>query len=181
MIHHIVDWHGQDHYGTCFQTRKCYPFEVLLPPCEYMVFDEDVIRSDELHKDEKDRIRHVINMFLEIFGMCEIVDTDHVPISAGNVRTVEWTILPPGKYPWEVAKQHLAEYFNNVPDGKKYTIQRRHQVLADYTPDFVAIGEESFKGMLCMDIHVGIYTVLSLTSLIMPHMYLRGNGKKRQN
>lgn len=76
----------------------------------------------------------------------EIVDTDHVPISAGNVRTVEWTILPPGKYPWEVAKQHLAEYFNNVPDGKKYTIKRRHQVLADYTPDFVAIGEESFKG-----------------------------------
>ena len=64
--YHIVDWHGQDHYGTCFQTRKCYPFEVLLPPCEYMVFDEDVIRSDELHKDEKDRIRHVINMFLEI-------------------------------------------------------------------------------------------------------------------
>ena len=59
-----------------------------MPPCEYMVFDEDVIRSDELHKDEKDRIRHVINMFLEIFGMCEIVDTDHVPISAGNVRTV---------------------------------------------------------------------------------------------
>ena len=89
-----------------------------MPPCEYIVFDEDVIRSDELHKDEKDRIRHIINMFLEIFGMCEIVDTDHIPISAGNVRTVEWTILPPGKYPWEVAKQHLAEYFNNVLDGK---------------------------------------------------------------
>ena len=156
--YHIVDWHGQDHYGTCFQTRKCYPFEVLLPPCEYMVFDEDVIRSDELHKDEKERIRHVINMFLEIFGMCEIVDTGHVPISAGNVRTVEWTILPPGKYPWEVARQHLAEYFNNVPDGKKYTIQRRHQVLADYTPDFVAIGEESFKGYVvygytCKDLY----------------------------
>lgn len=146
--YHIVDWHGQDHYGTCFQTRMCYPFEILLPPCEYMVFDEDVIRSDVLHKDEKDRIKHIINMFLEIFGMCEIIDINHVPISARNIRSVEWTILPPGKYPWEVAKQHLAEYFNNVPDGKKYTIQRRHQVLADYIPDFVAIGEESFKGYI---------------------------------
>ena len=71
--------------NICSPIRSVNRFEVLLPPCEYMVFDEDVIRSDELHKDEKDRIRHVINMFLEIFGMCEIVDTDHVPISAGNL------------------------------------------------------------------------------------------------
>lgn len=144
--YHVIDWHGQDHYGTCYQTRMCFPIEVLLPPCEEITIEERIIRSEVLKQDELNRVKHIINMFLEIFGMCEIVDENLQPICSGIVKNVPWTILPPGKYPWDKAKEHLKNYFNNVSDGKKMTIEKRHKILADYEPDFLAIGEENFRG-----------------------------------
>ena len=29
--YHLVDWHGQDHYGTCIQERWCYQRELVSP------------------------------------------------------------------------------------------------------------------------------------------------------
>ena len=143
---HIVDWHGQDHYGTCYQTRMCFPIERLLPPCEEITIDEIVIHSEMLKKEELVRIKHIINMFLEIFGICEVVDVDLQPISTRIIKNVPWKILPPGKYPWDIAKNHLNNYFNSVSEGKRNTIQNRHKFLSNYEPDFLAIGEESFRG-----------------------------------
>ena len=143
---HIVDWHGQDHYGTCYQTRMCFPIERLLPPCKEITIDEIVIRSEILKKEELVRIKHIINMFLEIFGICEVVDVDLQPISTRIIKNVPWKILPPGKYPWDIAKNHLNNYFNSISEGKRNTIQNRHKFLSNYEPDFLAIGEESFRG-----------------------------------
>ncbi len=145
---HITDWHGQDHYGTCYQTRMCFPIERILPPCEKMIVEDTVIRSEVLEKRETKRIKHIINIFLEIFGMCEVVDVNFEPISSRIIRRVPWTILPPGKYPWDKAKTHLKKYFENVPESRRMTIKRRHKILSEYAPDFLAIGEESFKGYI---------------------------------
>lgn len=144
--YHIVDWHGQDHYGTCYQTRMCYPIEVLLPPCEEIIIDKEVIRSNILINKDLNRVKHIINMFLEIFGMCEIVDSNLQPVTSKNIKTVPWRILPPGKYPWDKAKRHLDDYLKRLPNNKKNTIQKRHKILSDFNPDFLAIGEESFRG-----------------------------------
>lgn len=85
-------------------------------------------------------------MFLEIFGICEVVDVDLQPISTRIIKNVPWKILPPGKYPWDIAKNHLNNYFNSISEGKRNTIQNRHKFLSNYEPDFLAIGEESFRG-----------------------------------
>lgn len=61
--YHVIDWHGQDHYGTCYQTRMCFPIEVLLPPCEEITIEERIIRSEVLKQDELNRVKHIINMF----------------------------------------------------------------------------------------------------------------------
>ena len=143
---HIIDWHGQDHYGTCYQTRMCFPIQTVLPPCEEITIDETIIRSEILRKKDYDRIKHVINMFLEIFGVCEVVDANLQSISTTTIKHIPWKILPPGKYPWEKAKEYLKNYFNSVPESKIKTIQKRHKFLAKYEPDFVAVGEESFNG-----------------------------------
>lgn len=144
--YHITDWHGQDHYGTCYQTRMCFPVEQILPPCEKIIIENTIIRSEVLEKNQAERIKRIINIFLEIFGICEIVDIDYEPISSRIVRTVPWTILPPGKYPWDRAKVLLKKYFDTVPESKRNTIQRRHKILSEYEPDFLAIGTESFRG-----------------------------------
>lgn len=44
---HIVDWHGKDHYRTCYQTRMCHPRELLLPPCESIIIDGEIIRLQQ--------------------------------------------------------------------------------------------------------------------------------------
>ena len=55
--YHIVDWHGNDHYGTCWQSRWCYQRE-LIPPTELAFVIEDVLAVHDtiqldahIHKD----------------------------------------------------------------------------------------------------------------------------------
>jgi hypothetical protein len=42
--YHIVDWHGTDHYGTCFQSRMCYSKEYIFPLLAEIVFDNEKLR-----------------------------------------------------------------------------------------------------------------------------------------
>lgn len=68
--YHCVDWHGYDHYGTCFQTRDCYP-RTRIPPQSIELSIENRILVSPLfvyHTDYFDRIKLTINMFLEMFG-----------------------------------------------------------------------------------------------------------------
>ena len=60
-------------------------------------------------------LKHTINMFLEVFGYCEIVDKDENPIGQKiKIKEVSWRILPPGKYPWERAEKALDDYFEKA-------------------------------------------------------------------
>ena len=146
--YHIVDWHGTDFYGSCYEHRMCYQVETILPPCEELIIEEKIIRSRKLYKSDKDSIKHVINMFLEIFGICEILNTEFQPISSQVIRQIPWTILPPGKYPWEMVQDRLKHCFATVHKEEKYTIERRHKIITMYEPSFVAVGEYGFSGYI---------------------------------
>ena len=144
---HIVDWHGQDHYGTCFPILTCFPKEFILPPLETITFKDNYIHSRKINIQEKESIKHIINMFLEIFGNC-IISEDIGQMMHQNIeiKTVQWKLLPPGKYPWERAEKELTNYFNKIPSNKKNVIENRHKIITRKTPDFMAIGEDSFNG-----------------------------------
>lgn len=145
--YHIVDWHGTDHYGTCFQTRMCYPKEHVLPPLAKIILDNQMLRSELLTKAEVDLLKHTINMFLEVFGYCEIVDKDEHPIGQRTkIKEVSWRILPPGKYPWERAEKALDDYFEKAPCKNKEVLRNNHKAFSEYEPDFLAVGENSFNG-----------------------------------
>lgn len=94
-------------------------------------------------------LKHTINMFLEVFGYCEIVDKDENPIGQKTkikIKEVSWRILPPGKYPWERAEKALDDYFEKAPGKNKEVLRNNHKTFAKYEPDFIAIGENSFNG-----------------------------------
>ncbi len=143
---HTVDWHGGDHYGTCIQARLCYPKEIIPPPCAEIVIDRDRIRSEKINKNDLDYAKHVINMFLEIFGFCIISDEKFETATVKNIRKVPWNILPPGKYPWDRVKRDIKEYFERIPNSRKKTVEGRHRIISHYQPDFVAVGQNSFNG-----------------------------------
>lgn len=145
--YHVVDWHGEDHYGTCFQTRKCYPKGIIEPPLEGIILDNGRIRSELVSIVEKKRLRHIINMFLEIFNYCEILDENDKSINKNiKIKTISWKILPPGKYPWDKAKNELKHYFENTAEKNKRVLLNRHKTISEYNPDFMAIGQDSFAG-----------------------------------
>jgi len=145
--YHIVDWHGTDHYGTCFQNRMCYPKEYIFPPLSRIIRDSGKLRSELLTKADVELLKHTINMFLEVFGYCEIVDKDENPIGQKiKIKEVSWRILPPGKYPWERAEKALDDYFEKAPGKNKEVLRNNHKTFAKYEPDFLAIGENSFNG-----------------------------------
>lgn len=144
---HIIDWHGADHYGTCFQSRMCYPKDYIDPPLIRIILDNGKLRSNLLTKANAELLKHTINVFLEVFGRCEIIDKDENPIGQmTRIKEVSWRILPPGKYPWDRAEKELNEYFEKVPVKNKEVLRNNHKTFAKYEPDFLAIGVNSFNG-----------------------------------
>lgn len=145
--YHVVDWHGQDHYGTCYPTIECYPKEFIFPPLERMTLGKDYIKSRLFEIEEDALIKHVINMFLEVFGNCILTDNVECPmVKEMKVKTVRWRILPPGKYPWDKAEKELDEYFSKVKTTQKAMVEKRHKHITKNAPDFMAIGEDCFNG-----------------------------------
>ncbi len=145
--YHVVDWHGNDHYGTCFQTRMCYPKKQILPPLIEIIYEREKLISNQMTMTEPEIVKHTINMFLELFGYCEIIDVDKKSIvKTPKVKMVSWKILPPGKYPWEKVEKALEDYFVNAPGKNKNVLRNNHKELSQLEPDFLAIGENSFNG-----------------------------------
>lgn len=144
--YHVVDWHGNDHYGSCSVSRMCYPKTWVLPPEEEILFTTDYIKSMPLKINELNRIKHVVNMFLELFGYCEIVDSNSIPIPSRIIRRIPWKILPPGEYPWEKIEAEL--HNNRTFNSKKHSIERGVEILRSYHPEFCAIGIDNFNGYI---------------------------------
>lgn len=145
--YHVVDWHGNDHYGICFQTRMCYPKIQILPPLVEITYEREKFISEQMTMSNPEIVKHTINIFLELFGYCEIIDADKKSIvKTAKIKKVPWKILPSGKYPWEKVEKALEDYFVEAPEKNKNALRNNHRELSQLEPDFLAIGENSFNG-----------------------------------
>lgn len=145
--YHVVDWHGTDHYGTCIQDKMCYPKEYVFPPLVKLNLYDKKIISDKISINDTEQLKNTINVFVEIFGYCELIDKDSNSIGEKvKIQEVTWEILPKGKYPWERAENVLEKYFETAPEKNKHILKNNHRTFAEYEPDFLAIGENSFNG-----------------------------------
>lgn len=146
--YHIVDWHGNDHYGTCYQSRMCYKRNFINPLEIELTYSNGFIVSPILKKckENEDTIKHIINMFLEMFGNCEILTEDFNIKGTKVVKRLQWTVLPKGEYPWEKAKEYLDVILDSTPNRYKRIIKNRHRIISNKVPDFMAIGDQGFYG-----------------------------------
>jgi len=98
--------------------------------------------NDDLEKDAL----HKINIFLEIFGFCDILNEDQVPVLK-NLRTLNWTILPPGKRPWEEQRKLLKPVFDAIKDKRTQPVMdSRFEEINSLGADFTASGNQGFQG-----------------------------------
>lgn len=109
--------------------------------------NEKIISSDILTVNENNKkiIKHTINLFLELFGDCQIVDDEFLSRQKTKIKKVKWNILPQGIMPWSSLKNSLVDLLDKIEVENKEDTLRRFEYLNSFSPDFVATGNGGFN------------------------------------
>jgi hypothetical protein len=91
-------------------------------------------------------ILHVINLFLELFSECNVLTEELEAVTIAPVRRLNWRILPPGRRPWNEVREEVEPIISQATEGNQRVIRARFQAIAQYNPEFVAIGHAGFRG-----------------------------------
>ncbi len=142
----LKDYHGNWHEGFCYHTRKCYQRELLMPQLETVILDEELIRSKIIKKSSSQKLKTIINIFLEIFGYCYILDKDELPLKYTNIKKVDWQIFPSGEYPWDKMDSIFKKYCSKLDNKHRPVIERRKDIISKYNPDSTILGYSGFNG-----------------------------------
>lgn len=89
---------------------------------------------------------HVVNLFLEIVGYCQILTTNLGEVIQAPIRHLNWKLLPAGKRTWAQLRPDIADVIKRARGGNQPVIEHRLEVINSYEPDFVAIGLAGFAG-----------------------------------
>ena len=145
----LKDWGGYEHSGYSDIYRYAYP-RVEVAPTNI----EFVLRTDEKDNkyiianfddtNNKDRVKLIINMFLEIFGFCELFDKEYNLIKASNrIKRCNWEILPKGiKLDSLMNKKHK----NKSNENKKSFEEYRFNTIESYGSNDIFCGTGGFTG-----------------------------------
>lgn len=149
----IRDWRGNTH--TVFMPYERFQRIPIAAPCIELQIrngadNNPVLVAPSLIKNGRNMsiIKHVINLFLEVFGECELLQSNLLPAFNVQLTKLNWNIFPAGNYPWQVLAPRIQGIINAVNQQHRTVIQRRIQRISDHTPNFVATGNAGFKGYM---------------------------------
>ncbi len=157
------EWTWQEYHGpynTVEQSKivdvpyKRYPRTFVEPPSvelslaikegNLLVISPTITFSPE----NEELILHTINIFLEIFNECHILNDDLQEIIKAPVRRLNWEILPQGRRPWGELRPLISNVIDELPEGNKKVIDKRIEAINEHEPEFVAVGRAGFTGYL---------------------------------
>jgi|TARA_R110002124_G_scaffold22412_3_gene84657 hypothetical protein len=142
---------SEEHVEERDVYRDCYPRELVPPPSEELTYihaagghawvtSRDFIVSPE----NMDAIKHVINLLLELFAVCHIVDAQQQLIKTPNVKRVHWKMLPSGQHPWTVLRPYVEERVrSNSADIQDVIFNRQRHILS-HSPQTCVVGSGGF-------------------------------------
>lgn len=149
----IKDWRGN--YHTVDIPYKRYPrTPIPAPEVELTVVqgsnNQKIIRSPLCRKGvtPDHEIIHIINLFLELFSECDTLQANLVPVFNVPITRLNWDMLPPGNYPWNILKNNVQRTIGNVQINRRRIIERRLETISNHTPNFVAVGNAGFRGYI---------------------------------
>jgi len=130
-----------------------YPRTLIPPPGVEISVGEDVAGHEIVRAPEivflprnEDALKHHVNLFLELFGECEVLSGDLEPRLAPELRRLNWKILPPGKHPWSRLQRELEPVLNEAKRGNRPVVSHRLEFLGGFGPEFAAVGLGGFSG-----------------------------------
>lgn len=149
---YIKDWHGDYHYVDIPGER--YQRKHINAPLQEIsliaIGNKNYAISDLLPNtpEGKELIKHVVNLFLEFFGVCEILNMNKCPeVATAKLKRANWQIIPEGEIVWERVNQiagNIQDPKENVGQLQKY----RFKTIIQYKPDLVYYGKGGFHGYL---------------------------------
>lgn len=132
---------------------KRYPRKYITPPAVELSIvantkGERLIAAKPIAytPDNEAQILHILNIFLEIFGACEVRSQNLEEIITAPITRLNWTILPKGKLPWRELKSLVESVISSLPRGNRAVIDKRFETINAHEPEFVAIGRAGFSG-----------------------------------
>jgi len=148
----IKDWHGNYHSVSTSMRYKRFQTELIDAPSQELTIleneeKEKIVSSNMLTVTNvnKELIKHTVNLFLELFGECNIVDDEFLSRQKTPIKRVSWNILPRGIMPWKQIKEPLLELLDKTDIESKYDTLKRFEFINDFAPDFVATGNGGFN------------------------------------
>ena len=87
-----------------------------------------------------------MNLFLEIFGECQIFKDNLDEIIKVKSIRLNWEVLPPGEIPWGRLREELFPFIKKIPQIKQKAIEERFKILNSYNPSLHAYGKAGFRG-----------------------------------
>lgn len=130
---------------------KRYP-RTMIPPqsIELTVIsnnNELMIISPEIkfNEENEDMIIHMVNLFLEIFGECQVFDIKNNPVIIPKLIKLNWEILPKGKMPWGKRRKQISKFIDRATGENKKVIDKRLEFINGHGPDFSAMGSGGFN------------------------------------
>lgn len=152
-------WAG--YWGTETQSKivdvpyQRYPRTLVPPPSVELSIVKNtqgqkyVIAAKQTRDFKKpDDLLHTINVFLEIFGSCQILSENLEGYAIKNLRRLNWKILPPGKWPWKKVKKEVSPLIERASEKNQVVIRYRLEKITEYEPEFTAVGQAGFLGYL---------------------------------
>lgn len=94
-----------------------------------------------------DGILNYVNIFLEIFGECNIFDED-LEIMAHNIKKVNWKIFPSGHLDPDFFINNVNPVLSTLSEEKQKVCEYRFNFIIEKEPKFIAIGEGGFRGYI---------------------------------
>lgn len=154
--HKWIERHGDkevENEDFRFASYPRYPRRVIDPPgIELSIFESTsgnkVIVTDPIQYSGNNEatILQSINVVLELYQQCIVFDEQNKEVIKVPVTRLNWQVLPPGEYPWEVVSQRLQSVIEKAKQGNRPVIRARLNLVNSFNPDFCAIGNAGFNG-----------------------------------
>ncbi len=151
-----IEWTWKQYAGyketkEVTEIRDCpyerYPREFVEPPSvELKLAQEKVVSPVLSYPKDEDLIIHTINLFLEIFGECEILNSNLKEIIKTPEKSLKWAVLPEGEMPWNKIEKDLEPALKKANSQEKAVFRDRFDTINSYKPDFGAYGLAGFSG-----------------------------------
>jgi hypothetical protein len=173
-VYRSVEWTHDQWNGPYTETvtsiiersYKRYPRTFIEPPSVELTIRQSAdgtlyaCAPERVLGRDDEQLVHDVNVILNIARECELLSDNLVSPIRGNVRRLNWQVLPPGHYPWETLAPLVRPSLQRLPETAKPVIEHRLEIVSRYPHEFVVIGKAGFAGYVVFAFPaLGIYVL----------------------